>query len=70
MDGWMDGWMDGEVLIRYLDKWMTCRSCFGLGLRGGVRWGERWVPWGVAAFAADRGVDSYFLFKECFLKFF
>ena len=42
----MDGWMDGEVLIRYLDKWMTCRSPFGLGSGGGVRWGE----WGLVEF--------------------
>jgi hypothetical protein len=37
MDGWMDGWMDGEVLIRYLDKWMTCRTPFGLAFWGRVR---------------------------------
>ena len=41
MDGWMDGWMDGEVLIRYLDEWMTFRTPFGLGLRGRARWGGR-----------------------------
>ena len=39
MDGWMDGWMDKEVLIRYLDEWMTRRKPFELGARGGVRWG-------------------------------
>ena len=35
----MDGWMDGEVLIRYLDKWMTIRNSLELGLWGRARWG-------------------------------
>ena len=33
--------MNEEVLIRYLDKWMTCRNPFGLDPGGGVRWGGR-----------------------------
>ena len=32
--------MNEGVLIRYLGKWMTFSSSFGLGLRGGVRWGS------------------------------
>ena len=32
--------MNEGVLIRYLGKWMTFRRPLGLGLRGGVRWGE------------------------------
>ena len=32
--------MNEGVLIRFLGKWMTFRSSFGLALRGGVRWGS------------------------------
>ena len=57
---------DQGVLIRYLGKWMTFRKSLGLDFRGGVRWGELSVHWGVGASIADSHVDSYSCFWEGF----
>ena len=52
--------MDGGVLIRYLGKWMTFRRSLGLGLRGGLRWGELSVRWGLESFFRfDFGSDFF-----------
>ena len=65
----MDEWMDGGVLIRYLGKWMTFWRPLGLGFRGGLRWGELRVRWGVGKKLRTRMLTLIFVFKRDFLRF-
>ena len=62
--------MNEEVLIRYLDKWMTIRNSLELGLRGRVRWGGLGVRWGLGAFVAALKVDSHLFSLEQFFDIF
>ena len=55
--------MNEGVLIRYLGKWMTFRRVLGLGLQGGVRWGELRPRWGVGKKLRTRMLTLIFVFK-------